>query len=112
MRSVGRDGWRHGGVSPRGLAGYGPVGGSECGRALRYGGSGRRAAAPTSADERLPLIKALDLAPEAGRAEIVAILTSTEPSESDWTRVVEFVEEHGGVAAAQETAHEYSAQAP
>jgi octaprenyl-diphosphate synthase len=59
----------------------------------------------------LPLIKALDLAPEAGRAEIVAILTSTEPSESDWTRVVEFVEEHGGVAAAQETAHEYAAQA-
>lgn len=59
----------------------------------------------------LPLIKALDKASEGERAQIVTILNTAEPSESDWTRVFEFVDTHDGVGGAQATAHEYAAQA-
>lgn len=59
----------------------------------------------------LPLIKALDAAPEAERADVLAILSSAEPTEADWTRVFAFVEQHDGVAAAQETARECAARA-
>ncbi|MEE2831513.1 MAG: polyprenyl synthetase family protein [Candidatus Latescibacterota bacterium] len=59
----------------------------------------------------LPLIKALDIAPAAERAGIVGILTASDPSEADWARVVDFVAQHDGVAAARKTAHEYAARA-
>ena len=59
----------------------------------------------------LPLIKALDAAPAAERAEVVGILASAEPTEADWTRVCDFVAQHDGVAAAQDTAHAYAAKA-
>ena len=59
----------------------------------------------------LPLIKALDIAPAAERAGIVGILTASDPSEADWSRVVDFVAQHDGVAAARKTAHEYAARA-
>jgi octaprenyl-diphosphate synthase len=59
----------------------------------------------------LPLIKALDKAPEDERSGIVSILTSPTPSEGDWARVVDFVTQYDGVGAAQQTAREYAAQA-
>ena len=59
----------------------------------------------------LPLIKALDAAPETERTVILAILSSQEPSEGDWAQVVDFVSQYDGVAAAQSAAHEYAAQA-
>lgn len=59
----------------------------------------------------LPLIKALDRAPESERVGIMAILKAAEPTETDWALVFDFVARHDGVGAAQATAHEYAAQA-
>lgn len=59
----------------------------------------------------LPLIKALGTASDAERNRIETILRSAEPTEEDWSSVFDFVDDQGGVAAAQATAHEYAAQA-
>jgi geranylgeranyl pyrophosphate synthase len=39
------------------------------------------------------------------------LLARADKEEAEWGQIVSFVEEHGGVEAAAETAREYSAQA-
>lgn len=59
----------------------------------------------------LPLIRALQNASDGERQTIEALLTQDDNGEADWGRIVSFVGEQGGVAAAAATAREYSAQA-
>ena len=59
----------------------------------------------------LPLIRALQQAPSAARAEMEALLARSDKDEAEWAQIVAFVEEYRGVAAATKTAHEYAAQA-
>jgi octaprenyl-diphosphate synthase len=59
----------------------------------------------------LPLIRALEKAPEAARSSMEVLMARTDKDEAEWGQIVSFVEEHGGVEAAAETAREYSAQA-
>lgn len=59
----------------------------------------------------LPLIKALSAAPDGERGAILGVLAAAQPSDQDWSRVFDFVDRHGGVAAASATAREYAARA-
>ena len=59
----------------------------------------------------LPLIRALQSAPESDRLNIERLLSQGEKDEAEWGRIVDFVDEQGGVAAAAITAREVSAQA-
>ena len=59
----------------------------------------------------LPLIRALQRAPMEVCKRIRSLLSKPEKGEAEWQQVVTFVEEFSGVAAAEATAREYSAQA-
>ena len=59
----------------------------------------------------LPLIRALQRAPDRRRTEMEALLARPDKDEAEWEQIVAFVEEYEGVAAAAETAREYAAQA-
>ena len=59
----------------------------------------------------LPLIRALQSAPESERLAIERLLAQKEKDEAEWSRIVDFVDAQGGVAAAAVTAREVSAQA-
>jgi len=59
----------------------------------------------------LPLIRALQQAPESARAEMETLLARSDKDEAEWKRIVAFVEENQGVDAAAVTAREYAAQA-
>ncbi|MEE3234851.1 MAG: polyprenyl synthetase family protein [Candidatus Latescibacterota bacterium] len=59
----------------------------------------------------LPLIRALQRAPLVNRDRIRCLLRKSEKDEMEWQQIVTFVEEFSGVAAAEVTAREYSAQA-
>ena len=59
----------------------------------------------------LPLIRALQSASESERLKIERLLAKEGKNEMEWNRIVDFVDEQGGVAAAAVTAREVSAQA-
>lgn len=59
----------------------------------------------------LPLIRALQSATESERLAIERLLAQKEKDEAEWSRIVDFVDAQGGVAAAAVTAREVSAQA-
>ena len=52
----------------------------------------------------LPLIRALQAAPRAARSAMEALLGRPDKGEADWSAIVAFVDEYGGVAAASDTA--------
>ena len=59
----------------------------------------------------LPLIHALEEAPEEAREAMEALLRQEDKSEAEWKEIVDFVERYDGVAAASGTAREYASQA-
>ena len=59
----------------------------------------------------LPLIRALQQAPAAARAEMESLLAGPDKDEAEWKQIVAFVEQYQGVAAATEIAHEYATHA-
>ena len=59
----------------------------------------------------LPLIHALDAASPQARAQMEELLERDEKSDADWLRIVSFVADHGGVAAARRTARRYANEA-
>ena len=59
----------------------------------------------------LPLIRALQQAPEGRRAETEALLVRSDKDEAEWGQIVTFVEEYKGVEIAVQAAREYAAQA-
>lgn len=59
----------------------------------------------------LPLIRALQKAPDAARQQMEGLLARSDKDEAEWSVIVAFVDEYDGVAAAADTAREYSAQA-
>jgi octaprenyl-diphosphate synthase len=59
----------------------------------------------------LPLIHALQAAPEGARLELEALLARPEKSQAHWRQIVAFVEEYQGVEAARATARQYAARA-
>ncbi|MEW6754838.1 MAG: polyprenyl synthetase family protein [Candidatus Latescibacterota bacterium] len=59
----------------------------------------------------LPLIHALCAASQAERQEMQHLLRREGKGELDWHRIVDFVGQHGGVAAARATARQYATRA-
>jgi octaprenyl-diphosphate synthase len=59
----------------------------------------------------LPLIRSLAAAPAQERETIIVLMGKEDAGENDWQVMFDFVERHGGVAAASATAHEYAAKA-
>ena len=58
----------------------------------------------------LPLIRALQAAPEAARGDMETLLKRPDKGEADWSALVTFVEKYDGVAAASDTARHLAAQ--
>jgi octaprenyl-diphosphate synthase len=59
----------------------------------------------------LPLIHALDAAPAGARCDMEELLRREDKSETEWKRIVDFVNQYEGVAAASATARAYAARA-
>lgn len=59
----------------------------------------------------LPLIRALQVAPDKERQALEVLLRRTDKQEADWRRIVDFVEAYDGLAAAEKTAREYAGRA-
>lgn len=59
----------------------------------------------------LPLIYALRAAPEVQRRGVLELMRLRGKGDVDWRRVVDFVGQYGGVAAARTAARQYSARA-
>ncbi len=59
----------------------------------------------------LPLIRSLAAAGPEERETIIGLLGKPDAGESDWQLIFDFVERHGGVAAASATAHEFAGKA-
>jgi len=59
----------------------------------------------------LPLIRALQQAPEGAKVEMEELLARPDKDEAEWRQIVAFVERHNGVEAAVQAAREYAAQA-
>lgn len=59
----------------------------------------------------LPLIHALESAPASARESVTRLLGRRRKTDAEWQRILEFVGEYAGVAAAQRTARVHAARA-
>ena len=58
----------------------------------------------------LPLIRALQAAPQTARSAMETLLGQPDKGEADWSAIVAFVDVYGGVAAASDTARDLAAR--
>ena len=59
----------------------------------------------------LPLIHALDAAPERERGDLESLLAQPEKGQPEWERILRFVGRYEGVESARKTAHQYADRA-